>query len=538
VRTRRALIGVPFLPAADRESGARRIQDHVEFLVGAGWQVTVVAKDRGPDDARLARALRRRGIPTFIEPAADTAAIITAGNFDIAILAFWHIGELWMPLLRRLSPRTRVVVDSIDLHFVRKARGAFGSTHGAVSALDQEYASQTAREMNVYAAADAVLAVSPDEAALVGSLVGDPNLAFVLPDNETIEPSPLPLAARRGVVFVGNFKHPPNVEAVEFLLDEIVPRLDTRLLERHPISIVGNAMETVRSLADEREHVHRVGWVPSVLPYLAAARVSISPLLHGAGTKRKVLQSALLETPVVTTPVGTEGMPLVPGKEVFVGRDAASLALGTQRLLRDDLLWGRFARRARERLLTLQDREAVRRRFGTLLETVLAREVKPGLLAEENLRLHRKNIHRDYERYSELTTRVREAVEACVPAGATVAVVSKGDKELIRFDGRRGWHFPSTPDGRYFGYHPADDASALVALADIRRRGASFLMLPTPAGWWLDHYPAFAAFLTNSCRLVLRRDDTGVLYSLPPVKEWSVTLDDTASDAHETVFVP
>ncbi|MGH8978718.1 MAG: hypothetical protein ACRDV7_11625, partial [Acidimicrobiia bacterium] len=82
------------------------------------------------------------------------------------------------------------------------------------------------------------------------------------------------------------------------------------------------------------------------------------------------------------------------------------------------------------------------------------------------------------------------------------------------------------------------DASALVALADIRRRGASFLMLPTPAGWWLDHYPAFAAFLTHSCRLVLRRDDTGVLYSLPPVKEWSVTLDDTASDAHETVFVP
>src|SRR4029453_15631983 len=115
---------------------------------------------------------------------------------------------------------------------------------------------------------------------------------------------------------------------------------------------------TVRSLTQERENVRLVGWVPSVLPYLAAARVSISPLLHGAGTKRKGLQSALLETPVVTTPVGTGGMPRVHGDYVFVGRDAESLALGAQRLLRDDLLWGRFARRARERLLTLQDREA------------------------------------------------------------------------------------------------------------------------------------------------------------------------------------
>ena len=83
---------------------------------------------------------------------------------------------------------------------------------------------------------------------------------------------------------------------------------------------------------------------------------------------------------------------------------------GTEQLLRDDELWGRFAKRGRERLLTLQDREAVRSRFRGLLEAVLDREVKPGLLAEENLRLHRKNVHRDYERYSELTARVREVV--------------------------------------------------------------------------------------------------------------------------------
>ena len=88
MRTCTALIGVPFLPAADRESGVRRIQDHVEFLVSVGWHH---GHRQGSGPRRCpprGSPLRRRGIPTFIEPAADTAAIITAGNFDIARLAF------------------------------------------------------------------------------------------------------------------------------------------------------------------------------------------------------------------------------------------------------------------------------------------------------------------------------------------------------------------------------------------------------------------------------------------------------------------
>ena len=124
----------------------------------------------------------------------------------------------------------------------------------------------------------------------------------------------------------------------------------------------------------------------------------------------------------------------------------------------------------------------------------------------------------------------------CVPASATVAVVSKGDKDLIRFGGPRGGT----------SLRRLTDAISATTQSTTRRTGGAgrhtsswreLPTLPTTAGWWLDHYPAFAVFLTHSCRLVLRRDDTGVLYSLPPVKDWSLTLEDTESEADDTVFV-
>ena len=71
-----------------------------------------------------------------------------------------------------------------------------------------------------------------------------------------------------------------------------------------------------------------VGWVPSVQPYIERSRLSVVPLLHGAGVKRKVIQSMMAGTPVVTTPVGAEGLDLVQGEHALIAADAADLAAG------------------------------------------------------------------------------------------------------------------------------------------------------------------------------------------------------------------
>jgi GT2 family glycosyltransferase len=97
--------------------------------------------------------------------------------------------------------------------------------------------------------------------------------------------------------------------------------------------------------------------------------------------------------------------------------------------------------------------------------------------------------------YRRLVERIRESVEANVPPGAAVLVVSRGDRELVQLDGIEGQHFPQDPGGHYRGHHPRDGADAVEQLEQLRGAGAQYLVLPATAYWWLEHYDDFAQHL-------------------------------------------
>lgn len=99
--------------------------------------------------------------------------------------------------------------------------------------------------------------------------------------------------------------------------------------------------------------------------------------------------------------------------------------------------------------------------------------------------------------YGRLVESVREAVDRHVPAGAEVLVVSRGDRELIRLDGRSAAHFPQDGSGDYAGHHPADGEAAVAELERLREAGAEFLVIPPTSAWWLDHYRELAGHLAG-----------------------------------------
>src|SRR5262249_55383064 len=148
--------------------------------------------------------------------------------------------------------------------------------------------------------------------------------------------------------FVGSFEHPPNRDAVAWLCREIVPRMPDDVAREHPVLIVGNGLDDdMRALAPASSPVRMVGWVPAVEPWFAAARMSVLPLLSGAGTKRKLIQSLMWGTPAVTTSVGAEGFDLVPGRHMLLADDPDAFASAVTTLSRDDALWTRMARSGR-----------------------------------------------------------------------------------------------------------------------------------------------------------------------------------------------
>lgn len=516
---KRALLYSYYVPQENVDSFSRRLFHFVEFLREDGWTVTCVAKEKGIEQS--IEVLKSLDVPVHIGGEEQITRLAGQESFDVAILGFWYMAEPVLKVLRQHSPTTRVIVDSGDLHFLRHARRILGeSAFGEgfqmpdsyyASALDDRYAAETVRELNAYAAANAVFAVSRKEADFVNDFVGNSSHAYVVPDSEELTPSSIPFLQRRGMLFVGNFQHLPNVEAVDFLCGEVLRQFDPALLADHPVYIIGNAMPAaVRAWGKDLPFVRMVGWVPSVVPYLEQVRISLIPLLHGAGTKRKMIQALAIGTPTVSTRVGAEGFDLRDGQELLIADDPVAFANATARLLRDGDLWERIARQGRDRILTDHSRETARARLLEAIASVLARAKRPNLTRARSISSNRMS-HREYQ---QIVRRTREIVSKTVPARSTVIVVSKGDDALLNLGDRAAWHFPQESDGVYAGHHPANSEEAIAQLEALRSKGADFLVFPKTALWWLDHYADFKQHLERSYRREVNEANSCIVFSL------------------------
>ncbi len=116
--------------------------------------------------------------------------------------------------------------------------------------------------------------------------------------------------------------------------------------------------------------------------------------------------------------------------------------------------------------------------------------------------------------YVALRQRVCAAAAAKLPPASTIAVISKGDEELLKLNGHRGWHFPQAADGSYTNIYPAHGTQAVAQLDALRAKGARYLLVPKPAFWWLDHYTDLKAHLESHCRLALQDEETCLIFEL------------------------
>jgi glycosyltransferase involved in cell wall biosynthesis len=509
----RALV-CALMPEDDRDSGSRRILHLVDGLQHAGWAVTFVSQHANPNP-RYVGALQQRGIEVYAGASKWMDQLIATQGYGLIAFGLWDIAEPYVARIRARSPHTRIVVDSIDLHFLRRARQTFqeSARPGGVGALDSVYASEMIRELNTYAAADAVLAVSQKEADLINDLTGDSTLAFAVLDGEDLPMSPVPCAERRGMVFIGCFRFAPNVAAVEFLCREILPKVDPDLLARHPVYIVGDGLdEKTRALAAGLPDVRMVGWVPSVAPYLDRARISIVPLLFGAGTKRKVLQALMHGTPTVSTSIGVEGLRLIDERHVLVADDASSFAAAIPRLLTDDELWERLQAEGRAHITAAHGRQAARTQLMTAVTSVLARPPKRAPATASPAASTQPSC--SPEEYRQLVGRIHTLVDSTLPSDAGVIVFSKGDESLLKLGRRPARHYPQTASGQYAGSYPSDSEQAIAQLDRLHAEGAEYVLLPATASWWLSHYSGLKEHLERNYDLVLDDAETCRVYGL------------------------
>jgi glycosyltransferase involved in cell wall biosynthesis len=493
---RHALVTHIRMPTVDRDAGSQFVDHTIRFLLDGGWRVTFFT-DEAPEriERRHAERLRRMGVPAYagFEWA---ERILRSASFDLALISYWEPASRLIPLVRRLSPETRVVVNVHDLNFLRDARRSYA---GGV-ALDGAYGEAAARELNTYDQADALLAVSDKERDLLNDFLGP--CAVTLPLVEDVPRSPHPLDMRRGMVFVGNFRHLPNRAAVVHLCRDILPLLDPELLERHPMTVIGNWLDRVTlETGAVGAAVKLVGWVPSIRPYLERARLAVVPLRYGAGVKGKVVQAMMGYTPVVTTPIGAEGLDLVQGEHALIGSDPSDLAAGITRLLTDDALWERLARQGADHVDARHRPGVVSQRLHEILEEVMARPARSNERARSS-----GNGQLASERV------LAERVRTIATPGDVVLVPVSSDGALPDLTPQRAWPFPEQRDGTPAD-EPADGAAAINHLEFQRRRGARWFALPSSASSWRHRFPELLDHLETHHRR-LHHDEHVALYDL------------------------
>jgi len=148
------------------------------------------------------------------------------------------------------------------------------------------------------------------------------------------------------IVFTGNMAYPPNVDAVEWFVEEMLPRVQKRVPGASLWVAGADPSRRVRALG-RHPGVEVTGRVPDLRPHMDRAQVGIDPLRVGAGLQNKVLEGMSMALPMVITSVANEGIGAVPGQHVVMADDAGTFAEEVACLLEDPARGSRIGAEAR-----------------------------------------------------------------------------------------------------------------------------------------------------------------------------------------------
>lgn len=332
---RQVLLIDSMTPRPDRDSASLRLVNLIALLQEEGAHVVFVAADLAHAPG-YTQALQAMGVEVWYAPFATALPRFLrqhGARFATAMVCRHYVADAVVPLLRTHAPQARVVFDTVDLHYLREQRGA--QTGGDAAMLRQAQATQ-ARELAVMAAADTTVVVSPVEAEELARVAPQVRVEILSNLHRPATPGGA-FEDRADLLFVGGFHHPPNVDAVVWFGEQVLPLILARA-PRLRLHVVGmDPPPQVRRLAGAHLIVH--GHVPDLQPLLDASRIALAPLRFGAGVKGKVNQAMAHGLPVVATSIAVEGMHLRDELDVLVVDTPEAFADAVLRLDGDAALW-------------------------------------------------------------------------------------------------------------------------------------------------------------------------------------------------------
>jgi glycosyltransferase involved in cell wall biosynthesis len=369
------------IPTPDRDAGSLRMMELLRFIRSRRRHVTFLPHDlaeKPPYD----RQMQSLGIEVQHAPfctSVDEFLRDFGRDYSLVLLSRANVAWVHFDSIKKHCPNAKVVFDTVDLYFVRESRAAQVTGNLALKRAAER---RRLQELSLVENADVTLVVSPVEQRLLKHQCPGADVRL-LPTIVAVPDRDLPdFKSRSNGIFIGNFEHIPNIDAVTYFVKRIMPLISKRLPD-FVLEIVGsNPNDEVLRLASKNVRV--LGYVPDLTPVIEGARVAVAPLRFGAGVKGKVNLAMAHGTPCVVTGIAAEGMHLVHGESAMIADDPVQFAEAVITLLTNEQVWEDVSRRGRENVREHFSIEAVGRSIEDLLAltNVEAQDVK----AREHLR--------------------------------------------------------------------------------------------------------------------------------------------------------
>jgi GT2 family glycosyltransferase len=325
------------LPTPDRDAGSARMS----FILGslARWSRPVFVSLSKQEWPGYEKPLWQAGVETA--SAVELRRLLKERQFRAALISRPEVAGALIPLLRRHAPHIKIIYDMVDAHFIRHEREAELTGDAETARAARRYRDM---ETRLARASDFIYCTSADEKEIMERVAPGVPVA-VVPTIHELHERGGSFDERQHLLFIGNLAHRPNRDGVLYFLREVYP-LIKQALPSIELDIIGDNPAEIQAHAGEAVRVR--GYVPDVEPFWQTRRVFVAPLRYGAGVKGKIGESLAHGLPVVTTPVGAEGMGLAHEESAMIAATPAAFADAVVELYTRPDLWQRLADRGYE----------------------------------------------------------------------------------------------------------------------------------------------------------------------------------------------
>jgi glycosyltransferase involved in cell wall biosynthesis len=369
IKIRSSFSSIGGLRTTSRAGGSNSFESfNKKRILFLDWAVPTPDRDAGSlFQFSLLRILRKLGFEIYFIPAnlrRDNEEILI--EIGVKVIAYpeissvekWldenarYFGQIWLsrgpvsyPYLNSVvenAPLTKIIFNTIDLHFLREQRER--DISGAIAEVSND-APTKMMEYELIERTHLTLLVSTLELDLLQEKFPTKQFFCMPLIYQNSEYSEIEFSLRRDLIFIGSFNHTPNWDGLKWFLTEIYPRV-RKVLPGIKVNIVGqNPPTELTKMSKEDSGIVVHGFVEDVEALFASSKVSIAPLRFGAGAKGKVVHALTNSVPVIATTIAVEGMNLDPNVDLVVRDDPDEFADALIELYSHEQIWTNFSER-------------------------------------------------------------------------------------------------------------------------------------------------------------------------------------------------